>query len=75
VPDQIQAELLKRWAMECADEAQKPRHNEEQRARLLKMREALLDLATTHDWLDGHPATQNLQRTEYSASRDGQRKL
>ncbi len=41
--------------MECAAEANKPDISVDQRDRLLKMRAALLELATTHDWLDGQP--------------------
>ena len=47
------APLLRRWAMECAAKADDPKTAREDRERLLKMREALLQLAKTQDWLDG----------------------
>lgn len=47
--------MLKRWAAECVAEANKPRHNAEQRDRLIKMSEALLQLVQTQDWLDRRP--------------------
>jgi hypothetical protein len=53
MPDLMQSAMLRRWAMECAAEADNPRHNAAQRERLLKMRAALLELALTQDWLAG----------------------
>jgi hypothetical protein len=55
--DETQAAMLRRWAAECGDEADNPRNTPEQRERLLKMKAALLDLAITQDWLDGHPVS------------------
>jgi hypothetical protein len=52
--DQMDAAALRRWAMQCADQANNPLASGDERARLLKMREALLDLAKTKDWLDGY---------------------
>lgn len=53
MPDQMQAAMLRRWAMECAAQADDPRHTDAERERLRKMREALLQLAQTQDWLEG----------------------
>ncbi|MBZ0149000.1 MAG: hypothetical protein K8F62_15865 [Pseudorhodoplanes sp.] len=52
--------------MECAAKADDPNTRPEERKRLLKMREALLDLAETQDWLDGRkmPPTQQQQRRQ-----------
>jgi hypothetical protein len=50
------APLLRRWAMECAASAADPKIMAEDRKRLLKMREALLQLARTQDRLDGKKA-------------------
>jgi hypothetical protein len=44
---------LRRWAMECYDQAVNPRASGEERARLLKMRQSLLTLAEEQDWLNG----------------------
>lgn len=43
---------LRRWAMQCGAQALATAAGAE-RQRLLKMREALLDLADTEDWLRG----------------------
>jgi hypothetical protein len=51
--DQMEAATLRRWAMQCADQADNPRASGDERDRLLRMREALLELAKTKDWLDG----------------------
>jgi hypothetical protein len=51
--DQMDASTLRRWAMQCADQADNPRASGDERDRLLRMREALLELAKTKDWLDG----------------------
>ena len=51
--DLLDAATLRRWAMECAAQADDPRASGEERERLLKMREGLLELASTQDWLVG----------------------
>ena len=56
MPDQMQAAMLRRWAMECAAQADNPRATGAERERLLKMRTALLEMANTRDWLDGQTA-------------------
>ena len=61
MPDVLQAAMLRRWAMDCAAQAANSRYSDEQRERLLKMREALLDLATTQDWLDGYSPREDLK--------------
>ena len=53
--DQADSATLRRWAMQCASEADNPRASGDERERLLKMRTALLELADTKDWLDGQP--------------------
>jgi hypothetical protein len=47
------AALLRRWAMQCAAQADDPHATGDERDRLLKMRTALLELAQTQDWLEG----------------------
>jgi len=44
---------LRRWAMRCFDDANAPLVSGEEREKLLKMREGLLSLAETEDWLAG----------------------
>jgi len=44
---------LRRWAMECYDQAVNPRASGEERERLLEMRQSLLTLAEEQDWLNG----------------------
>lgn len=44
---------LRRWAMQCIEEANNPRASGEERERLMKMREGLLALADNQDWLNG----------------------
>ena len=51
--DQMEAATLRRWAMQCAAQADDPRMSGDERERLLKMRTALLELAQTQDWLEG----------------------
>jgi hypothetical protein len=51
--DLMDAITLRRWAMQCAAEANDPRVSGDERDRLLRMRAALLDLANMQDWLDG----------------------
>ncbi|HKY10217.1 MAG TPA: hypothetical protein VJQ55_18355 [Candidatus Binatia bacterium] len=62
-----EAPTLRRWAMECAAKADDPSITPAERKRLLKMREALLDLANAQDWLDGRknmPPTQQQQQRQ-----------
>jgi hypothetical protein len=61
-----EASTLRRWAMECAAKADDPSIKPDERKRLLKMREALLDLANAQDWLDGRkkPPTQQQQQRQ-----------
>jgi hypothetical protein len=47
------AALLRRWAMQCAAQADDPHATGDERDRLLKMRTALIELAETQDWLEG----------------------
>ena len=49
----LTAAELRRWAMRCASEAENLGTGDERRERLLKMREALFDLADSEDWLAG----------------------
>ena len=51
--DELDAATLRRWAEKCAAQADNPRISGEERDRLLKMRTALIELATTQDWLEG----------------------
>jgi hypothetical protein len=44
---------LRRWAMQCGTQAHDPMMSGDERERLLKMQESLLDLASTEDWLNG----------------------
>jgi hypothetical protein len=44
---------LRRWAMECYDQAIDPRASGDERDRLLRMRQSLLTLAEEQDWLNG----------------------
>jgi hypothetical protein len=48
---------LRRRAMQCAEEANRPDCSPEKRQRLLKMRQAYLALADEEDWLAGRPST------------------
>jgi hypothetical protein len=51
--DLMDSATLRRWAMQCAARADDPKIGEADRDRYLKMRTALLELARTHDWLEG----------------------
>ena len=51
--DELDAATLRRWAEKCAAQADSPHISGEERDRLLKMRTALIELATTQDWLEG----------------------
>jgi hypothetical protein len=64
--DVTDSATLRRWAMQCAAQADDPKTKPEERERLLKMRTALFDLADAQDWLDGRkspkPPTQQQQQ-------------
>lgn len=49
----ISSAELRRWAMECYDQAVNPRASGDERERLLTMRQSLLTLAEEQDWLNG----------------------
>ena len=49
----LDAANLRRWAMQCATQAENLGTREEERARLLRMRESLIELADNDDWLHG----------------------
>ena len=53
MPDTLDAAELRRWALQCSAKAESNGCSAEERSRLLKMREALLDLAENADWLAG----------------------
>lgn len=53
---------LRRWAAKCVAEATNPRCSGDERAGLLKMRTALLQVAETQDWLDGRAEKVELQK-------------
>ena len=59
-----EAPTLRQWAMKCAAQADDPKTKPAERERLLKMRQALLELAAEQDWLDGRkkPPTQQQQQ-------------
>ncbi len=61
--DLLEAAMLRRWAMQCAAQADDPRASGDERERLLRMRTALLELAQTQDWLDGDKHRAPLQPT------------
>jgi hypothetical protein len=44
---------LREWAQKCDTSANHPRISGDERARLLKMKRALLDLAQEQEWLEG----------------------
>jgi hypothetical protein len=54
--DQMTAEMLRRWARQCATAATDLRLAGDERNRLLKMHVSLLELATQQDWLEGVPS-------------------
>lgn len=53
MPDTLNAAELRRLAMQCAARASASACDPEERDRLMKMREALLELARNADWLAG----------------------
>lgn len=50
MPATLDADNLRRWAMQCEDQANDPRASGYKRARLMKMRESLLGLADEQDF-------------------------
>lgn len=56
MPDTLDAAELRRLAMQCGTDAESDGCSAEERSRLLKIREALLDLAQNADWLEGKVA-------------------
>lgn len=56
MPDLLNAAELRRLAMQCSARAEHADCSASERERLLKMREALLDLAQNADWLAGRRA-------------------
>lgn len=56
MPDMLNAAELRRLAMRCSARAEEENCTTTERERLLKMREALLDLAQNADWLAGRRA-------------------
>lgn len=61
--DLLESSALKRWAMQCAAQADDARASGDERERLLRMRTALLELAKTQDWLDGDKQRKPLRPT------------
>jgi hypothetical protein len=63
------AAVLRRWAMQCAAQADDPHASGDERERLLKMRAALLELAEMQDWLEGErDRTMQQQQQQQSQS-------
>ena len=56
MPDTLNAAELRRLAMRCAARAQEIACPAPERERMLRMREALLALAASADWLAGRAA-------------------
>ena len=53
MPDTLNAAEMRRLAMQCASQAQEDGISADERARLLRMREGLLEVAACADWLAG----------------------
>ena len=53
MPDTLNAAEMRRLAMQCAARAQEANVTAEERERMLRMREGLLEVATCADWLSG----------------------
>jgi hypothetical protein len=53
MPDTLSATDLRKWAADCAADAADIHGSGDQRARLMKMHDALLALADSADWLAG----------------------
>jgi len=51
--DTLNAAEMRRLAMQCAARAQDSSVSEEERLRLMRMREGLLEIAASADWLAG----------------------
>jgi hypothetical protein len=49
----LDSAALRRWAVQCAAQAEDLRMSADEQDRLRKMRTALLELAHTQDWLEG----------------------
>jgi len=49
----ISAAGLRRWAAQCETRAKDPMTTGPEYERLMKMKSALIELATTQEWLDG----------------------
>jgi hypothetical protein len=62
MPDMLNSAELRRLAMECAARAGHAECDPDERIRLLKMREALLDLAVNADWLAGRPTIDTMRQ-------------
>ena len=62
MPDTLNAAELRRWAMQCAAKAECCLG--EERDRFLKMRESLLALAESADWLAGRHTDLKLAAAE-----------
>lgn len=56
MPDTLNAAEMRRLAIRCSAQATTTNCSAGERERLLKMREALLDLAQSADWLAGRHA-------------------
>jgi hypothetical protein len=54
MPDTLNAAEMRRLAMRCAVRASEPDCGADDRERLLRMREGLLEVAANADWLSGH---------------------
>ena len=59
---ELDATALREWARECADRADDPLVTANNRDRMLKMKDALLALAATQDWLDGQSSSAQAAR-------------
>jgi len=53
MPDTLNAAEMRRLAMQCAARAEQATLDADERARLLRMREGLLEVAACADWLAG----------------------
>jgi hypothetical protein len=65
VIDSTDAGYLRRWAMQCFEQANDARVSGEERARLMTMRDALLALADTQDWLSGREKNPSQRAPEF----------
>ncbi|MGN6572646.1 MAG: hypothetical protein ACTHLO_14655 [Pseudolabrys sp.] len=53
MPDTLNAAEMRRLAMQCAARAEERDISADERARLMRMREGLLEVAACADWLAG----------------------